>query len=54
MATQAAATRTDDLNELSTCEREIIQLIGEGQSTQEIAEGLVTSPKTVAPHKYTS
>lgn len=51
MAMEAAALQTDDLNGLSTREREIIQLIGEGQSTQEIADGLVISPKTVAQHK---
>ena len=36
---------------LSTREREVVQLIGEGQSTREIAAGLVISPKTVAQHK---
>ena len=36
---------------LSGREREVIQLIGEGHSTQEIAKGLYISPKTVAQHK---
>ena len=41
----------DDLAGLSSREREVVQLIGEGQGTQEIAAGLVLSPKTVAQHK---
>ena len=41
----------DDFALLSTREREIVQLIGEGASTREIAEGLFISPKTVAQHK---
>ena len=41
----------DELGRLSTREREIVQLIGEGESTREISEGLFISPKTVAQHK---
>lgn len=36
---------------LSGREREVMQLVGEGQSTRDIAAGLVISPKTVAQHK---
>ena len=52
VATQpAGAEAPDDLAPLSSREREVVQLIGEGYSTREIADGLVISPKTVAQHK---
>lgn len=51
IAARPADTGDDDLGMLSSREREVIQLIGEGQSTREIADGLVISPKTVAQHK---
>ena len=41
----------DELARLSTRERGIVQLVGEGESTREISEGLFISPKTVAQHK---
>ncbi len=47
----ADAMAADSLALLSGREREIVQLIGEGFGTQDIAEGLVISPKTVAQHK---
>ncbi len=51
-----ASRPADDVNAglfalLSGREREVIQLIGEGHSTQEIASGLYISPKTGAQHK---
>lgn len=39
------------LQTLSSREREVMQLVGEGQSTRDIAAGMVISPKTVAQHK---
>ena len=54
LATIAARGTTDsseDLASLSSREREVVQLIGEGHCTQEIAGGLFISPKTVAQHK---
>lgn len=51
IAARPADAGDDDLGMLSSREREVIQLIGEGQSTREIADGLVISPKTVAQHK---
>ncbi|MEE9277895.1 MAG: response regulator transcription factor [Dehalococcoidia bacterium] len=50
-ARPADEVNADDLAVLSGREREVIQLIGEGQSTREIAGGLYISPKTVAQHK---
>ena len=42
---------TDPTAALSSREREVFQLIGEGYRTRDIAESLVISPKTVAQHK---
>lgn len=50
-ARPADESTLDDLGALSSREREVIQLIGEGQSTRDIAAGLFISPKTVAQHK---
>lgn len=50
-ARPADESALDDLGTLSSREREVIQLIGEGQSTRDIAAGLFISPKTVAQHK---
>ena len=51
IAARPADEAEDELARLSTREREIVQLIGEGESTRDIAEGLFISPKTVAQHK---
>ena len=54
LAAIAARTPEDDDDDpvvLSSREREVIQLIGEGQATRDIASGSVISPKTVAQHK---
>jgi len=51
IAARPADEAEDELARLSTREREIVQLIGEGESTRDIAEGLYISPKTVAQHK---
>ena len=52
MAARAPNGSSDrELPALSSREREVMQLIGEGQSTREIAAGLFISPKTVAQHK---
>lgn len=51
IAARPVSAEDDDLAVLSGREREVIQLIGEGQSTREIASGLFISPKTVAQHK---
>lgn len=52
---ELASTPTRDapngLQTLSGREREVMQLVGEGQSTRDIAAGMVISPKTVAQHK---
>jgi len=44
-------TNQDPYNQLTTREREIFKLLAEGHSTQEIAEILVITPKTVEGHK---
>jgi DNA-binding CsgD family transcriptional regulator len=44
------ATRGDRLDALSEREREVTQLVAEGQSNREIAEALLVSPKTVERH----
>ena len=41
----------DPYNRLTTREREIFKLLAEGHSTQEIADILVITPKTVEGHK---
>ena len=51
IAARTSGDEDDDLAALSSREREVIQLIGEGQTTRDIASGLVISPKTVAQHK---
>ena len=51
IAARPVSSEDDDLAVLSGREREVIQLIGEGQSTRDIANGLFISPKTVAQHK---
>ncbi len=51
IAARPPSPEDDDLAVLSGREREVIQLIGEGQSTRDIANGLFISPKTVAQHK---
>lgn len=51
VAARPADEADDELARLSTRERGIVQLIGEGESTREISEGLFISPKTVAQHK---
>ena len=51
IAARGATDSSEDLASLSSREREVVQLIGEGHSTQEIAGGLFISPKTVAQHK---
>jgi two-component system response regulator NreC len=50
---QEAATRKshDPYEQLTDREREILKLLAEGHSTQEIAHMLVISPKTVEGHK---
>lgn len=39
------------LDQLTSRQREIVQLLGEGHSTKEIAESLHISPKTVGAHR---
>lgn len=51
IAANPADPAEDQFARLSTREREIVQLIGEGESTRDISEGLFISPKTVAQHK---
>ena len=51
VAARTAEDEDDELAALISREREVIQLIGEGQAAREIASGLVISPKTVAQHK---
>lgn len=48
---QAIADRKDPLEELTGRQREILQLIAEGQNTKQIAEILKVSPKTVEYHR---
>ena len=43
--------RNDPYEQLTDREREILKLIAEGYTTQEIANMLVISPKTVEGHK---
>ncbi len=41
----------DPYNQLTEREREVLRLAAEGHTTQEIADTLVISPKTVEGHK---
>jgi DNA-binding NarL/FixJ family response regulator len=43
--------RQDPYKELTTREREVLKLLAEGRSTQEIASLLIITPKTVEGHK---
>jgi two-component system response regulator NreC len=44
-------TNEDPYNHLTGREREVLKLLAEGNSTQEIADMLVITPKTVEGHK---
>src|SRR5208282_2698038 len=48
---RAIADRKSPLNELTGRQREILQLIAEGQNTKQIGEILKVSPKTVEYHR---
>jgi DNA-binding CsgD family transcriptional regulator len=48
---QAIADRKSPLGELTERQREILQLIAEGQNTKQIAEILKVSPKTIEYHR---
>jgi DNA-binding CsgD family transcriptional regulator len=48
---EAFADRKSPLNELTGRQREVLQLIAEGQNTKQIAEILKVSPKTVEYHR---
>jgi DNA-binding NarL/FixJ family response regulator len=48
---RGAATPSTAFSQLTAREREIVQLLSEGHSTNEIAEQLHLSPKTVATHR---
>ncbi len=47
-----ATTRTQSSDELTTRQREIVQLLGEGRAMKEIAAHLGISERTVEFHKY--
>src|SRR4030043_1567865 len=49
--TAGARTNQDPYNHLTGREREVLKLLAEGRSTQEIAKMLVITPKTVEGHK---
>jgi len=49
--TSGERTPQDPYNQLTQRERDIFKLLAEGHSTQEIAEMLVITPKTVEGHK---
>jgi DNA-binding NarL/FixJ family response regulator len=42
----------DEITHLSKRERELLPLLADGKSVQEIADKLFISPKTVESHKY--
>jgi DNA-binding NarL/FixJ family response regulator len=48
---RAIADRKDPLDKLTTRQREILQLIAEGEKTKSIAHILKVSPKTVEYHR---
>ena len=48
---QGIAERKSPLEQLTSRQREILQLIAEGQNTKEIGEILKVSPKTVEYHR---
>jgi len=48
---QGIADRKSPLEQLTSRQREILQLVAEGQNTKEIAEILKVSPKTVEYHR---
>ena len=50
-STAGERNKQDPYNRLTGREREILKLLAEGYSTQEIAEMLVITPKTVEGHK---
>ena len=47
----AVRDRSDPYDQLTDREREVLKLVAEGYTTQEIADMLVISPKTVEGHK---
>jgi DNA-binding CsgD family transcriptional regulator len=49
--TAGERTNEDPYNHLTGREREVLKLLAEGNSTQEIADMLVITPKTVEGHK---
>jgi two-component system response regulator NreC len=49
--TAGERTNQDPYNHLTGREREILKLLAEDHSTQEIAEMLIITPKTVEGHK---
>ncbi len=51
LSQQAIANRKGPLEELTGRQREILQLIAEGQNTKQIAEILKISPKTIEYHR---
>lgn len=50
-STAGERNQQDPYNRLSTREREVLKLLAEGYKTQEIADMLVVTPKTVDGHK---
>ena len=51
LPSQGIAGRKSPLEQLTSRQREILQLIAEGQNTKQIAEILKVSPKTVEYHR---
>ncbi len=48
----SAYTRRDPIRKLTSRQREVLQLFGEGRSTKQIGDILFISPRTVEFHKY--